>query len=69
MKKKVSIEGMTCDHCKMHVEKALKEIPGVVSAQVSLKGKFAEVELSRDVEDQKIKDAVSDAGYEVTGIQ
>ena len=29
IKKKLSIEGMSCQHCVMHVANALKELEGV----------------------------------------
>lgn len=69
MTKKVFIEGMSCNHCKMHVEEALKEIKGVKSAKVNLEGKFAEIELEHPVDDEQIKAAIEDAGYEATKIQ
>ena len=64
MKKKLIVEGMMCAHCKMHVEKALAAVEGVKSAQVDLDKKQAEVELSADVADQVLMDAVKEAGYE-----
>ena len=69
MTKIITIEGMTCGHCVMHVENALKEISGVKSVKVDLEGKSASVELSHEVEDEKIKEAIEDAGYEATDIQ
>ena len=36
---KVKIEGMSCNHCKMRVEKALKQVQGVDEVQVDLEGK------------------------------
>ncbi|HHY78348.1 MAG TPA: heavy-metal-associated domain-containing protein [Clostridiales bacterium] len=69
MKKKISIEGMSCGHCVRHVEEALKEIGEVASVEVSLEGKYAIVELSEDVADAKLKEAVEDAGYDVTEIK
>ncbi|WP_073026092.1 heavy-metal-associated domain-containing protein [Lutispora thermophila] len=68
MKKKMNIEGMSCGHCVKHVEEALKEISGVAKVEVSLEGKYAIVELNGDIEDFKLKEAVEDAGYDVTGI-
>jgi copper chaperone len=41
MTKKIFIEGMSCAHCAKHVEEALKEVHGIKSAKVNLKGKFA----------------------------
>jgi len=69
MTKKIMIEGMTCGHCVMHVEEALKEIDGVKSAKVDLADKSATVELSHEVEDAAFKAAIEDAGYEVTSIR
>lgn len=69
MKKKVNIEGMTCEHCKHHVEEALKEVCGIKTAEVSLEGKFADIELAHDVDDEDIEAAVKESGYQVTSIQ
>jgi copper chaperone CopZ len=68
MTKKVFIEGMSCGHCAKHVEEALKEVCGIKSVKVNLEGKVADIELAHEVEDEKIKAAVSEAGYEVTKI-
>ena len=69
MTKKITVEGMTCGHCAMHVEEALKGICGVTSAKVDLEAKTATVELAHDVDDAAIKAAVEEAGYEATSIQ
>lgn len=69
MTKKLLIEGMTCGHCAMHVEEALKEICGVKSVKVDLNEKNAVVELAHPVEDEKFKAAIDEAGYEVVGIE
>lgn len=67
MKKILTVEGMMCNHCKMHVENALKGVDGVADAQVNLEQKTAEVTLAKDVADDTLTAAVKDAGYEVTG--
>lgn len=69
MIKKIFIEGMSCGHCKAHVEKALKEICGVKSVSVDLAGKVATVELAHEVADEKFKTAIDEAGYTVTDIK
>ena len=69
MKKKILIEGMSCEHCVKHVIEALDNICGVKSAKVDLKNKNAVVELAHPVEDEKFKEAVYDAGYAVVGIE
>jgi len=68
MIKKITIKGMSCQHCVRHVREALEELAGVKTAKVNLENKTAEVELDQDVDDEKIKAAISDAGYEVTSI-
>ncbi|TDT63656.1 heavy-metal-associated domain-containing protein [Fonticella tunisiensis] len=69
MSKKIFIEGMSCGHCVMHVEEALKGVCGVKSVKVDLAGKNAVVELAHPVDDAKLKAAVEDAGYDVVSIQ
>ncbi len=69
MEKKVFIEGMTCQHCQMRVEKALSKIDGVTKASVNLEGKFAIVELNKAVSDTSIIETVDDAGYKVNQIK
>lgn len=64
MKKTVAIKGMMCDHCVMHVRKALEAVDGVDSVSVSLKDGNAEVTLNKDVDNEALKKAVADAGYE-----
>lgn len=67
MTKTLEIEGMTCKHCVMHVTNALKAVAGVTTVQVDLAGNKAVVEGS-NLDDQALKDAVADAGYEVVAI-
>ena len=69
MKKKISIEGMSCQHCVHHVKEALGELEGVKAVRVSLDTKSAEIESDGEVEDAKIRAAIDEAGYEATGIQ
>ncbi len=64
MKKTLVVEGMMCEHCKMHVEKALAGVAGVDSAQVDLEKKTATVSMAEDVAEQVLMDAVKEAGYE-----
>lgn len=59
----IKIEGMTCNHCKARVEKALGEVQGVTSVNVDLDGKKAVVEGTADM--AALEKAVADAGYDV----
>ena len=66
MKKTVYIEGMMCNHCTAHVQKALEALDGVESVEVSLEDKKAVLTLKNDVDNAVIMNAVKDAGYEPT---
>lgn len=63
----ISIEGMMCGHCQGRVEKALKEVAGVTEVTVSLENKNAVV--TGDASVEALKQAVVDAGYEVTDVK
>ena len=54
---------MVCAHCQMHVQKALAAVDGVQEASVDLEKKEATVSLSKEVSDQALMDAVTEAGY------
>ena len=69
MTKTLNIEGMMCAHCVAHVEKALSALEWVASAKADLEGRKAVVTLSGEVSDQALKDAVTEAGYEVVSVQ
>lgn len=68
MKKKITIEGMMCSHCTGSVSKELNAIEGVI-AEVSLEDKAAYVEIEGNVSDEVLKNAVTEAGYEVVSIE
>jgi Cu+-exporting ATPase len=60
----LDIEGMTCASCVARVEKALKKVPGVVSAEVNLATERAEVTLAgRGADIAPLLQAVEQAGY------
>lgn len=61
----LKIEGMTCMHCKMAVEKALKGVAGVTGVQVDLAKKEAIVD--GPAERAAIVKAIDEAGYKVVG--
>lgn len=65
--KTMIIEGMTCGHCKNHVEKALNALPGV-TATVDLAAGKAAIRLEQPVADQALIDAVTEAGYTVKAL-
>ncbi|MBQ7913626.1 MAG: cadmium-translocating P-type ATPase [Clostridia bacterium] len=68
MKKTLKIDGMMCQRCVAHVNKALSGVQGVVSVDVNLKKKLAIVETDGSVTDEALVSAVTEAGYEVKKI-
>lgn len=68
MQKTLNITGMMCNHCVAHVKKALENVDGVSSVNVSLENNNATVALSHPVDDATLAKAVTDEGYEVTSI-
>lgn len=64
--KKVLVEGMMCEHCKAHVEKALNAIDGI-QATVDLEKNCAFVEGEAD--EATLKQAIEEAGYTYKGIE
>ena len=61
---KLPIEGMTCASCATRVEKALKRVPGVASAEVNLATETATVSMAEGAAPQSLVEAVRSAGYE-----
>ncbi|MCL6644056.1 MAG: heavy-metal-associated domain-containing protein [Dehalococcoidia bacterium] len=59
----LSITGMTCDHCVNAVTGALKSVPGVQDAVVSLAEKAARV-TGDNLDPAKLIEAVKEEGYE-----
>ena len=69
MTKVMTIEGMMCGHCTGRVQKALEAVAGVTEVTMSLEDKTATVVCGSEVSDETLTAAVTDAGYEVKGIE
>ncbi len=69
MKKMIHIEGMSCGHCQASATKALANIEGVSNIMVSLEEKNATLNVSDQVSDDMLREAIVDAGFEVTSIE
>ncbi|WP_406655510.1 heavy metal translocating P-type ATPase [Methanolobus sp. ZRKC2] len=66
MQTKIKIYGMTCMHCHKRVTDAISSLEGVFSVDVNLEDESATVEFDPDKTSiENIKQAVTDAGYEV----
>ena len=61
----IQVNGMMCPHCKAMVEKVCKAVPGTVDAVVDLQAKNVTVTGNASLD--ALKQAITDAGYEVVG--
>ena len=65
----MNVGGMTCASCVGYVERALNEVPGVVSSSVNLATERATVRyLAGATGVDQLREAVDDAGYSVEGV-
>ena len=65
LEKTVPIKGMHCASCELLIAEELESIPGVTSAQASLKSNSATIMSAEQVSDKDIERAVLAAGYEI----
>jgi copper chaperone len=65
MKKQFKVEGMSCNHCKMAVTKALMNDDRITEVDVNLESKVVEIHTDSDIDMQEIKRIVDEAGYTV----
>ncbi|MGO1570358.1 MAG: heavy-metal-associated domain-containing protein [Canibacter sp.] len=62
------VTGMTCGHCEMSVREEVSEVAGVDDVQVSSETGKLVVSAAADIDDTKILNAVSEAGYSAVRI-
>ena len=65
----VHVEGMSCNHCKMSVEKNLGKLDGVAAVEVSLEDKIATVQATVDPGTLPIEATLKDIGFTFAGIE
>jgi P-type Cu2+ transporter len=69
MTKTVKVEGMMCQHCEKHVQKALMEIDGIENAVADHEADKVEITLSKEVAEDDIKKAIEEAEYTYIGLE
>ena len=63
---RISVEGMSCDHCVLSVQEVLESLEGVASVSVSLEDGIALVE--GQASDDAIRAALEEEEFAVSGI-
>ena len=61
----INVNGMMCEHCKATVEKVTKAVEGVSNSTVNLDAKNVTIEYADGTDLDKVKKAITGAGYEV----
>lgn len=69
MKKILKIEGMSCHHCEMRVENALKSLKDVKKAKANYAEGLCVIELKNDIADDILINTVMQAGYTLTKVE
>ena len=64
----VNVTGMMCGHCEAHVNKAVKEAFGVEDVISSHEKGTTVIHAPEKLDEDKIREVIKEAGYEVTGI-
>jgi len=63
----ITVKGMTCNHCRMSVTKALESLPGVSNVSVDLLSGKATFEANPPLDPTVVKKAIEKIGFEVVG--
>ena len=64
----IMVEGMMCENCEKHVAKALENIDGIIGAVSDHTSGMVKVKHNMPLDETKINDAITEEGYEYTGI-
>jgi mercuric ion binding protein len=67
----VKVKGMVCAFCAQGIEKKFKALSEIEKVHVSLETKKVDLETKKDkdIDDQQITKIITEAGYDVQGIE
>jgi copper chaperone len=64
----LQVEGMSCGHCELAVQDAVRKLPGIKKVKANHRKKQASVSYDADaVSQEQIAKAIVDTGYTVVG--
>jgi cation transport ATPase len=68
---KASVNGMVCAFCAQGIDKKLRALSQTKDVYVNLKQRIVAIELKegQNLADEKVKEVIKNAGYEVTAIE
>lgn len=61
------VKGMTCGHCVNSVSSEVGALPGVDDVQVDLTAGTVTIQSAATLDEQAVREAVDEAGYELVG--
>jgi copper chaperone len=63
----LKVEGMSCPHCEAAIQDAIRQLPGVKKAKVSLRKKETAVEYDASlISPERIAQEINETGYQAT---
>jgi copper chaperone CopZ len=67
----VKVNGLVCGFCAQGIDKILRENPATEDVLISLEEKLVVISTRQgtDIADEDLRSAITDAGYEVSGIE
>ena len=67
----MKVNGLVCGFCAQGIEKTLRKDPATADVVVSLEQRLVAVETKTgtDIPDEKLRESLKDAGYDVTQIE
>lgn len=68
-KMEITVNQMMCHHCEAHVKAALEKVDGIVEAVANHETNSVSITTNKEVSEETIKAAVTEAGYEYVGIK
>jgi len=63
----LNVPDVSCNHCKMAIEQAVAQVPGVESVDVEVDTKSVNVRIDSSGDLQAVRAAIEDEGYTVAG--
>lgn len=66
-RKTLAVTGMSCTGCEQNVENALQNVEGVRKVEADHNAETVEIIVDDEATDDKLAQAVHDAGYDVAG--
>lgn len=59
------VNGMTCRHCEMSLESAIKELENVIDVRADREKKMVQISYIEEVDLEKVKSIVDENGFKV----